>query len=105
MPYLASAWSAEHPHFTNTKWRERIVEHKGFRCLSQQRLHSLFITGCTKRRSGKRLGFASGEEGGAVCTGEDPHPAIDGPDVVEGSPVDPDTFGTHHRSHGLFFHL
>ena len=59
---------ADATHFAGRIWREVVMQHKAVGVFTGKRVDDLFVAGSTQSRYGKGLGFATGKQGGTVCT-------------------------------------
>ena len=87
---LAAADAGHTSNFTNGERREVIVQHEAALLLALVALHALCVVGGAERGGDERLGFAAGEERGAVHAGEDAGLDRDLADLVEGAVIGAD---------------
>src|SRR5436853_5288858 len=87
---LAPAGAAETTRLADRERREVVVQHEGFLIGTFKRVDILLIFAGAECRDGESLGFAAGEEGGAMSARQDRHFRLDRPDRHEIAPVDPE---------------
>ncbi len=90
MADLAAADAGHAADFTDGERREVVVEHEAALLLAFVGFHALGVVGGAEGGGDEGLGFAAGEEGGAVDAGEDADLDGDGADLIEGAVVGAD---------------
>ena len=84
---FSPAGSAERPHFAHRIRREVVEVHVASRLLFFDAVHGLRFVRKSEGGDGHDLGLAPSKESGAVDSGKDPRNRLQGPNLIELSPV------------------
>ena len=87
VPDLAPARSAQKCNFANRERREVVVQHEALLGFAFEDFEALHVVAGAQGGGDQRLGFAAGEDGGAVGAGQDADFDPDVADLVEGAAV------------------
>ncbi len=84
---FAAAGAGHTSDFTDAVRREVVVEHEAALLLALVGFEPLGVVAGAEGRGDERLGFAAGEQGGAVGAGQDADLDVDLADLVEGAAI------------------
>ena len=87
MADFAAACAAQKCNFSNRKRRKVIVQHEAFLGFAFEDFEALHVVAGAQGGGDQRLGFAAGEDGGAVGAGQNADFDPDIADLVEGAAV------------------
>lgn len=89
---FAASGAADGAYFTHAVTGEVVVEHEFLGVFFDEAIDELFVGACSEGDDAEGLGFAAGEDGGAVDAWEDADFGGDGSDGVEVAAVGSDAF-------------
>ena len=92
-------------HFAHGVGREVIVQHEALAFIALQGIDLLLVAGGAEGGHGEGLGFAAGEEHGAVGAGQDGGLDLDGAHGLGVAGVDAQAFVHHALAHELLFEV
>ena len=105
MADFAALGAADHAGFTDAVRGEVVLQHEVVLAGAFQGVDELGIAHATQGSGDDRLGFAAGEQRGAVGFLEHAHLAFDRAHRVQGTAVDTRLAGDHRLAHHVLFHL
>ena len=103
MADFAALRGADAARFARSKGRHVVVEHEALVRFFAEAVDDLFVLLRAERRDDKRLGFAAGEEGGAVRARQQPLADFDGANRAGVAAVDAGLAVENLRAHELGF--